>query len=254
MFADTTGTVIYVGKSNNLKRRLSGYRKNSRRKRFAKMRRIVRAAATLTWEVCTSNADALLREDALIKELKPVWNFAGTFFSTYPALGIRSPADQELEICFAAAAKADQLEARSFRVFGTFRDRTLTSEAFSALKILFELLGHPEANLRKRYAQLPRGTSLVAFRRIESEWVDRLCAFLRGESADLLSELAAGLLDRPGARRRAGEVEDSLKTLKVFFRTEPAFLAEARSQGMIEGVFVPCEARDQLTIRMQTSA
>lgn len=250
MFSNAAGAVIYVGKSNNLRRRLSSYRKSGRRKRFAKVRKIVKDAASLTWEICATDADALLREDHLIKQLTPVWNFAGTFFATYPVIGIRCPADDDLELCLAPAAKATALSDSNFRIYGTFRDRIMTSEAFSALVELLELLGHKETNLRRRYKGLPKGISLAAFRRIDKAWVAKLEVFLSGDCPSLLPELANSLLDRVGARRKANEVQESLKALKKFYKVEPSLLARARSLGLI-GMFVPCAERDQLTIRMQ---
>ena len=71
LFKDEADVVIYVGKAKSLRRRLSDYRNASRRKAHRKMRAIVRDAATVETRDVATEADALLLENELIRELRP---------------------------------------------------------------------------------------------------------------------------------------------------------------------------------------
>ena len=68
------GEVIYVGKSKALRTRLLSYFRAKYPK--DKGARILREAATLTWEHQPSEFAALLRELRLIKQLRPRYNVA----------------------------------------------------------------------------------------------------------------------------------------------------------------------------------
>ena len=70
--------------------------------------------------------------------------------------------------------------------------------------------------------------------------------FLRGESAELLAELAACLLERPAARRAAAEVEERLHRLAGFFAADARRLRHALDAAGRSGSFVAQEERDAL--------
>ena len=61
------GTVVYVGKAKSLRRRLAQYRNAKRVKKHAKMRAIVKSAASATFTTCASELEAELLEERLIR-------------------------------------------------------------------------------------------------------------------------------------------------------------------------------------------
>ncbi len=72
---DRFGTVIYVGKARDLRRRVSQYFHPSRRMGWdPKFNALVDAIHDLDWHVVRSEAEALLLEGKLIKEFKPRFN------------------------------------------------------------------------------------------------------------------------------------------------------------------------------------
>jgi excinuclease ABC subunit C len=72
-YADDTGTVIYVGKAKNLKKRIGSY--FGEKKHMAhKTKIMVKNAATLNYTVVETEQDALLLESTLIKRLQPRYN------------------------------------------------------------------------------------------------------------------------------------------------------------------------------------
>lgn len=82
MYYDAEGTVIYVGKAKNLKRRVSSY--FNRTHDSLRTNLLVRAIADMSYIVVPTEEDALNLEDSLIKEYKPRYNVLLKDDKTYP--------------------------------------------------------------------------------------------------------------------------------------------------------------------------
>jgi predicted GIY-YIG superfamily endonuclease len=128
---DAAGTLLYVGKARDLRRRLAQYRTTRRTKKDRKRRRLVDVADRIVWDVCDSEFDALLAEIRLIQSLRPRDNIAGAFPFLYPFIGIRVEG-RETQFCLATSPAAFP----SFAFHGAFRSREVTREAFFALMLL----------------------------------------------------------------------------------------------------------------------
>ena len=72
-YYDAEGTVIYVGKAKNLKRRVSSY--FNRTHDVLRTNVLVRNIADMSYIVVPTEQDALNLENAMIKEYKPVKSF-----------------------------------------------------------------------------------------------------------------------------------------------------------------------------------
>lgn len=88
-FLNAEGVVIYVGKAKNLKRRVSSYFV-SRADHTRKVQVMVRQIADLRHIVVGSEADALLLENNLIKELQPRYNILLKDSKSYPWIVVRN--------------------------------------------------------------------------------------------------------------------------------------------------------------------
>ena len=88
-FLDKSGTVIYVGKANSLKKRVAQYFQSERNK-DGKTQVMVRKIAAIEHTVVDSEADALLLENNLIKELQPKYNILLKDDKTYPWICIKN--------------------------------------------------------------------------------------------------------------------------------------------------------------------
>lgn len=87
-YFDSEGTIIYVGKAKNLKKRVSSYfTKDS--SLSGKVRVMVRKIADLRYLVVDTELDALLLENNLIKEYQPRYNILLKDDKTYPWICIR---------------------------------------------------------------------------------------------------------------------------------------------------------------------
>tara|TARA_B100000780_G_scaffold279209_1_gene256523 strand:- start:261 stop:2075 length:1815 start_codon:yes stop_codon:yes gene_type:complete len=82
------GTIIYVGKAKDLKKRVSSYfnRKNYENK---KTRLLVKKIVDIQWIVTPTEQDALLLENSLIKEHWPVYNILLKDDKTFPYIVIK---------------------------------------------------------------------------------------------------------------------------------------------------------------------
>ena len=88
-FLNEEGTVIYVGKAKDLKRRVSQYFRPPE-SLDRKTRAMVSKIADLMHTVVTSEEDAFLLENNLIKELQPRYNILLKDGKTYPWICIRN--------------------------------------------------------------------------------------------------------------------------------------------------------------------
>lgn len=82
MYYDSDGTVIYVGKAKNLKRRVSSY--FNRTHDVLRTNLLVRAIADMNSIVVPTEADALNLENSMIKEYKPRYNVLLKDDKSYP--------------------------------------------------------------------------------------------------------------------------------------------------------------------------
>ena len=249
LFQDEAGQVLYVGKAKNLRRRLRDYRNASRRKVHRKMRALVREATTLEIRPQPCERDALLLENELIRTLRPPFNVDGAFYFLYPAVGIWRNGPQTL---FCLTTSPDAWSGFPFGWHGSFRSRR-TKDAFDAMLSLLTHLGHIESKASLPKLPYVRGSRVVGFRRLDPALVASLDRFWAGDRSDTLALLAEHLLDRTAARRSASEVEDHLKLLRRFHKSDILKLRAAiRTTGRPEG-FVPQQQRDSLFIASRTT-
>ena len=82
MYYDSEGTVIYVGKAKNLKRRVSSYFNRTHDVLHTNL--LVRAICDMTYIVVPTEADALNLENSMIKEYKPRYNVLLKDDKSYP--------------------------------------------------------------------------------------------------------------------------------------------------------------------------
>ena len=85
-YLNSEGTIIYVGKAKNLKRRVSSY--FNREHESGKTRILVTKIADIRYIVVNSEEDALLLENNLIKKYKPRYNVLLKDDKTYPSICI----------------------------------------------------------------------------------------------------------------------------------------------------------------------
>ena len=86
-YFDKDGTLIYVGKAKNLKRRVSSY---FNKEQSGKTRVLVSRIADIKFIVVESESEALLLENNLIKQYKPRYNIMLKDDKTYPWICVKN--------------------------------------------------------------------------------------------------------------------------------------------------------------------
>ena len=87
-YLDSEGTIIYVGKAKNLKRRVSSY--FNREHEPGKTRVLVGKIADIRYIVVKTEEDALLLENNLIKKYRPRYNVLLKDDKTYPSICVEN--------------------------------------------------------------------------------------------------------------------------------------------------------------------
>lgn len=85
-YLDDSGTIIYVGKAKNLKRRVSSYFNKEQQTRKTQL--LVKHIRDIRYVVVKTEEDALLLENNLIKRYKPHYNVLLKDDKTYPSIAI----------------------------------------------------------------------------------------------------------------------------------------------------------------------
>lgn len=86
-YFDEEKRILYVGKAKDLKKRVSSY--FTKQHQYGKTRLLVSKIHDIEWLVAPSEADALLLENSLIKEHKPLYNIQLKDDKTYPFIVIK---------------------------------------------------------------------------------------------------------------------------------------------------------------------
>ena len=87
-YIDAKGTVLYVGKAKNLKRRIASYFGNKKHQR-QKTKALVKNAHHIEYTIVDTDQDAFLLEATLIKKYQPRYNVALKDGKTYPYICIK---------------------------------------------------------------------------------------------------------------------------------------------------------------------
>ncbi len=111
---DEAGFLLYVGQSSDLRDRLNSYRHVHPERDSRKTNRLVHLVRRIDWEVCDSAVSAVLRENELLRTLRPRFNR----MNVYP------------KACFFIGVERD---GGLLRLTLT-RDTTLTGKLFGAFK------------------------------------------------------------------------------------------------------------------------
>lgn len=243
------GALLYVGKARDLRRRLAQYRTTRRTKSDRKRRALVKAAGRISWDVCESEREALLTEIKLIQGLRPRANVAGATPFLYPFVGIRVGSG-ETDFCLTTSPEAFP----SFELYGAFRSRDVTGEAFFALGRLLRLVGHPTPRTRRQRRETARYSHVLGFRRLPVDWPGMWRGLLRGTSREALEHLCLRLVDHPGARARRALVQEDLRAIVRFFNSEASRLAAAIEATGYTGYPVAQRDRDPLFLEYRERA
>lgn len=215
---NSEGTVLYVGKAANLKKRVSSY--FNKNQQSPKTRALVSQIARIEVSVTRSETEALLLESSFIKSLRPKYNVLMRDDKSYPYLRVSDHEDfprMELYRSRKKPAKG--------RFFGPYPNVRAVRETLNAIQKLFKIRNCSDSyfNSRSRPClqyQIKRCTAPCVDYISKKEYqrsVSDAIALLEGKSEKIIKELEHRMLraSEEMAYEEAAVIRDQIKNLRV---------------------------------------
>ena len=217
---DRFGSVIYVGKARDLRKRVSQYFHPSRRMGWdLKFNALVEAIADFDFHVVRSDAESYLLESKLIKEFKPRFNISFRDDKRFLMLKVNLN-DPIPNFTFARFKKDD-----GARYFGPFANAGALRNTLTLARRQFNLRGcrvftPTEADYKHcLYAHLKYCTAPCVGNVTREQYLEQVhaaCDFLEGQSREMQSELETEMKKAAAAHdfERAASLRDLIRDLQ----------------------------------------
>jgi excinuclease ABC subunit C len=215
---DTSGVVLYVGKANNLKQRVSSYFNNPASS--VKNKALVTQIAAIEVSVTRSETEALLLESSLIKALRPKYNVLMRDDKTYPFIHLS--AHQSYPRISIIRSKQ---KPQSGEYFGPYPSAMAVRETIQMIQKIFKIRPCTDAyfNTRSRPClqyQIKRCSApCTKYIDVDAYQHDLMNArlFLQGKNQQILDELGAQMqiAVKQLAFESAAILRDQIKKLRL---------------------------------------
>ena len=220
-FYSEQGELLYIGKSKNLKSRVSSYFTDTEHK-ADKVKELVMYVRKIDCRTTGSELEALLLESKLIKLHKPRYNTLLKRYKSYPFLRLTNHAFPRLEI-------AMEVENDGAEYFGPFPSMESVRNVFTVLNRTFLLRECSDDELSKGracvYLDLHRCVAPCERWRVEKgeyeRELNRVRRFLSGVDAEIIDTLTAKMKQLAADYRfeDAAELRSRIQSLRrVFYR------------------------------------
>src|SRR5215469_3364226 len=226
---DRFGTVIYVGKARDLRKRVSQYFHPSRRMGWdLKFNALVEAIQDFDVHTVRSEPEALLLESKLIKEFKPRYNISFRDDKRYLMLKVNLN-DPIPNFTFARFQKDD-----GARYFGPFANAGALRNTVALVRQQFNLRGcrvftPGEADYKHcLYAHLKYCTAPCVGNVTREQYMEQVraaCEFLEGQCREMQDQLEVEMKKAAAAHdfEKAANLRDMLRDLKTTTRRTEKF-------------------------------
>ncbi|CEK09911.1 excinuclease ABC subunit UvrC [Legionella hackeliae] len=214
---DKEGTVLYVGKARNLKKRVSSY--FNKQNAGAKTRSLVNQIAFIEVSVTRSETEALLLESNLIKTLRPKYNVLLRDDKSYPYIHVSNHAFPRMEL-YRSKKKPQKGE-----FYGPFPSVAAVRETLSTIQKTFKIRNCRDSyfNARSRPClqyQIKRCTAPCTgyiSQEAYKQSINDATRFLQGKCQLILDDLAKRM-ERAVCRldfEEAAVLRDQIKSLRL---------------------------------------
>ncbi len=196
-YYDASGTVIYVGKAKNLRRRVMSY--FNRHHDSVRTNLLVRAIADMSYIVVPTEQDALNLENSMIKEYKPRYNVLLKDDKSYPWIVVTN---EHFPRVFMTRQRLND----GSRYFGPYTDAGSARTLLELIRELYPIrtcrhaitpdwIARGKGRLCLEYHMKKCGgccTGLVNGDEYRA-WIDRIKMILRGETQEVIAYLRDGM-------------------------------------------------------------
>jgi excinuclease ABC subunit C len=236
---DEHGTVLYVGKAKNLKKRVTAYTQYARHP--VRLKRMIRATRTMEFVITESETEALLLEASLIKRLKPRYNILLRDDKSFPYILVRKdhPAAQITKHRGARNIKGDY--------YGPFASAGAVNRTLDTLQRAFLLRNCSDSIYEAR----TRPCMLHQIKRCSAPCTGEITIpeygelikdaedFLRGKSDKLRSRLTDQMQSASKAQNfeKAAELRDRVRALTYVSGNSNAVNPSTFSDGDVIGIY-----------------
>lgn len=229
LMKDRFGTVIYVGKARDLRKRVSQYFHPSRRLSCdPKLNALLSAIHDFDVHVVKTDAEAVLLEGKLIKELRPKFNVSFRDDKRFLLVKVNLN-DPIPNFTLTRIRKAD-----GARYFGPFASSTALRNTLTLMRRLFNLRGckayTPTAADYKHclYAHLRYCTAPCIGNVTREQYMQQVlaaCEFIEGKCRELKEQLVAQMQLAAAAQQyeKAAELRDLIRDLELTTRPTERF-------------------------------
>jgi excinuclease ABC subunit C len=247
-FRDEHRRVIYVGKANNLRSRLSSYFHDvaSLHQRTQSM---VFAAASVEWTVVATEVEALQLEYTWIKEHDPRFNVRYRDDKSYPMLAVTI--DEEFPRVFVTRGP----KRKGVRYFGPYAHAWALRETLDLLLHVFPIRSCT-SGVFKRASQVGRPCLLGYIGKCAAPCVGQievadhrklaqdLMSFLSGDTVRFVRSMEREMKEAASAQEyeRAGRIRDRISALTRVMESNAVVFADATDADVIGLVMEPLEA------------
>jgi excinuclease ABC subunit C len=251
-FRDAHGRVIYVGKANNLRSRLSSYFQDigNLHPRTATM---VTTGASVEWTVVKTEVEALQLEYSWIKEYDPRFNVKYRDDKSYPWLAV-TLSEEFPRVMVGRGAKK-----RGTRYFGPYSHAWAIRETVDQLLRVFPMRSCSNG-VFKRHTQIGRPCLLGYIGKCAApcvgrvsaeehrEIVDDLCEFMAGRTAAFVKRIRQEMYAASEAEdfERAARLRDDLGALEKALEKQAVVLGDGTDADVIALAEDPLEVAVQI--------
>ncbi|MDD5427968.1 MAG: excinuclease ABC subunit UvrC [Candidatus Omnitrophica bacterium] len=236
------GRVLYVGKAGNLKKRVSSYFYPNRRLN-ERIDQLVSSIADIEHMTTSTEAEALIYENSLIKQLAPRYNIALRDDKSYPMLKLT--VNEKFPRLFITRRKVND----GSMYYGPYANAKLLKEAVVLLRQMFPLrtCGKMPKSLCLNY-HIKQCLGPCAGKVTDAEYADvvsELKLFLEGRKAELLKALTERMTKASRAEdfEKAAELRGRIEALSTIKEDSVSYkpLGEMEELGRILGITKPPE-------------
>ncbi len=228
--------ILYIGKSKNLKSRVSSY--FNYQEQTDKIKELLKRVKKLDHITTGSELEALLLESKLIKQYKPSFNTQLKHYRSYPFIILTDHDYPKLEISTNGFSEKNE-------AFGPFNSMDLAKKVLDILQKEFKLRKCNDTTFRKTgtclYLDLEscigpcqsNGSNIQTEYRLE---IDQLKSFLNGQDPILLKQLKEKMkaLAEIKNYEQAAQLRKKIKSLsKIFYRQASITASANRNNALI---------------------